>query len=88
METVSNNRKTVHLVTQASYNFNEERKKERKRGEREKEKERKRNAVLSVVVNRTFEKIASIRRTTPSKGTSNGREGIRWVAKWAGKERV
>lgn len=39
--------------------------------ERKKEREKKRNAVLSVVVNQTFEKIASIRRTT-AKGQATG----------------
>lgn len=60
--------------------------------EKKKQKERKRGGgtVLSVVVNRTFEKIASKKLGTSSRGTSNGTVGNSRgaVAKWAGKERV
>lgn len=53
---VSNSHKTVYLVIQSRCAFLWERKKKR---ERERESKTRRNAVLLVVVNRTFEKIAS-----------------------------
>lgn len=61
---MSNSRKTVYLVTQSYCAFPQrDRERERGRGEREIERKRERNAVLSVVVNRTFEKIASKKNT-------------------------
>lgn len=65
----------------------------RKDREKEKKKQKERRGggtVLSVVVNRTFEKIASKKLGTSSRGTSNGTVGNSRgaVAKWAGKERV
>lgn len=70
-----------------------------RKDEREKEKKKQKErdggggeegTVLSVVVNRTFEKIASKKLGTSSRGTSNGTVGNSRgaVAKWAGKERV
>lgn len=61
-----------------------------KEKEEKKQKEREREKVLSVVANRTFEKIASKKLGTSSRGTSNGTAGNSRgaVAKWAGKERV
>lgn len=52
-------------------------------------KEREKETILSVA-NRTFEKIASKKLGTSSRGTSNGTVGNLGgaVAKWAGKERV
>lgn len=65
---MSNSRKTVYLVTRPpSYAF-------LKREERDEERERARDTVLSVVANRTFEKIASKKLGTSSSGTSNGGE--------------
>lgn len=51
---MSNSRKTVYLVTQSSILVREKEKRERER-----KSKTRRNAMLLVVVNRTFEKIAS-----------------------------
>lgn len=44
--------------------------------------------MLSVAVNRTFEKIASKKSYTEQRDKQRERRRVRWVAKWAGKEWV
>lgn len=71
------------------HSLRKDREKEKKK-QKERERERGGGTVLSVVVNRMFEKIASKKLGTSSRGTSNGTVGNSRgaVAKWAGKERV